>query len=59
METGRDIACLWVARMIMLGLHFTKKTPFDVRKLVYDFLEFIVSLNENFLYIDRKLSFMV
>ncbi|XP_065200889.1 valine--tRNA ligase-like [Planococcus citri] len=29
METGQDIACLWVARMIMLGLYFTGKLPFN------------------------------
>jgi valyl-tRNA synthetase len=28
MITGYDILFFWVARMIMLGLHFTKKVPF-------------------------------
>ena len=28
--TGYDILFFWVARMIMLGLHFTKKVPFRV-----------------------------
>jgi valyl-tRNA synthetase len=32
METGWDILFFWVARMIMLGLYVTKKTPF---KYVY------------------------
>lgn len=29
METGHDILFFWVARMIMLGLWFTDKSPFD------------------------------
>ncbi|MBI4062860.1 MAG: valine--tRNA ligase [Elusimicrobia bacterium] len=28
MVTGYDITYLWVARMIMMGLHFTKQVPF-------------------------------
>ena len=28
METGHDILFFWVARMMMLGLHFMKKVPF-------------------------------
>src|SRR5262245_60994558 len=28
METGHDILFFWVARMMMMGLHFMKKVPF-------------------------------
>src|SRR5581483_3350659 len=28
METGHDIIFFWVARMMMMGLHFMKKVPF-------------------------------
>src|SRR6185503_4625895 len=28
METGYDILFFWVARMMMMGLHFMKKVPF-------------------------------
>lgn len=28
METGHDILFFWVARMIMMGLHFTGASPF-------------------------------
>src|SRR5215813_5360384 len=27
--TARDIIFLWVSRMVMMGLHFTRKRPFD------------------------------
>jgi valyl-tRNA synthetase len=30
METGYDIIFFWVARMMMMGLHFMKKVPFRV-----------------------------
>ncbi|MBL9008398.1 MAG: valine--tRNA ligase [Myxococcales bacterium] len=30
METGHDILFFWVARMMMMGLHFMKKVPFRV-----------------------------
>jgi valyl-tRNA synthetase len=30
METGYDILFFWVARMMMMGLHFMKKVPFRV-----------------------------
>jgi len=30
METGYDILFFWVARMIMTGIHFTGKPPFEV-----------------------------
>jgi valyl-tRNA synthetase len=30
METGYDILFFWVARMMMMGLHFQKKVPFRV-----------------------------
>ncbi len=30
METGHDIIFFWVARMMMMGLHFMKKVPFEV-----------------------------
>lgn len=29
METGRDILCFWVARMVMLGYYFTGQEPFS------------------------------
>jgi len=29
LDTGRDILYLWVARMIFMSLHFTKKIPFS------------------------------
>lgn len=29
METGHDILFFWVARMIMMGLEFTGKSPFE------------------------------
>lgn len=29
METGHDILFFWVARMIMMGLHFTGRAPFS------------------------------
>src|SRR5690606_10494999 len=29
METGYDILFFWVARMIMMGLHFMGEVPFD------------------------------
>lgn len=29
METGHDILFFWVARMIMMGLEFTGKVPFE------------------------------
>lgn len=28
METGHDILCFWVARMVMLGIYFTGQVPF-------------------------------
>lgn len=30
LETGYDILFFWVARMVMMSLHFTKKIPFEV-----------------------------
>jgi valyl-tRNA synthetase len=29
LETGHDILFFWVARMVMLNLHFTGKVPFE------------------------------
>jgi valyl-tRNA synthetase len=29
METGHDILCFWVARMVMMGLEFTGQPPFS------------------------------
>jgi valyl-tRNA synthetase len=33
LETGYDILFFWVARMVMMSLHFTKQVPFEVSLL--------------------------